>query len=136
MRAKINCGVVASSVLAWMLFIASSSCVAAEHATSLTGHDDPVQLPAIGRVVLGFVVTVALAIGVVYALRRWLPKFANRGGATSPLNVTSQSLVRNGMRFHVVTVADQTVLVAEGKTGIAMTMLPAEIKKSTEAQNS
>jgi hypothetical protein len=90
----------------------------------LIAHDDPVALPGIGRVVFGFLVTVALACAIVYALRRWLPRFAARTGSdVSRLSV--QTSVRNGARFHIVTLDRQTILVVEGKNGTAMTILPA-----------
>jgi len=79
-------------------------------------------LPGVGRILFGFLVTVLLACGVVYGMKRWLPRFSNRFVSNTRLSV--QSTVQNGMRFHVVTVEGRNVLVAEGKSGIAMTVLP------------
>jgi len=105
------------------LFVCGSS-FAADKLAPLIAHPDPVVLPGIGRVLLGFVITVAVGVAVVYALRRWLPRLAIKGAAQNQIGLTTQCTVRNGMRFHVVTVADQTILVVEGKTGVAMTIVP------------
>ena len=88
----------------------------------LITHDDPVTLPGVGRILLGFLVTVVLACAIIYGLRRCLPRFVNRY-STSSSRLQMQTTVQNGLKLHIVAVEGQTVLIAEGKTGIAMTPL-------------
>jgi hypothetical protein len=110
---------------------ASSFC--ADKGAPLIVHPDPVAFPGVGRVIFGFVFTVALAVTVTYAFRRWMPRFAaGKNAASSQIDLTSHCIVRNGMRFHVVTIAGNTVLVAEGKSGIAITVV-SEAEKRAEA---
>jgi len=41
-------------------------------------RDNPVALPGVGKIVAAFLVTVAVGFAVVYALRRWLPKWVGQ----------------------------------------------------------
>lgn len=109
---------------ALVAIVFGEACRAAETASPLIGHDDPVVMPGIGRVIFGFLVTLAVAIGVLYGLRRWLPKLMNRYATkNSPLSM--QTTAQNGLRIHVVTVEQNKFLIVEGKTGIAITSIPA-----------
>jgi hypothetical protein len=127
MRVLTKCLAVGTALLAG----ASGFC--ADKGAPLIAHPDPVTLPGLGRVLFGFVATVALAVSIVYALRKWLPRFANNKSATlNQVNLRAHCTVHNGIRFHVVTVAEKTILVAEGKTGIAMTVV-STAEKGTDA---
>ena len=123
----------AAKLLAICCGLAIATANAAAENTALLTHSDPVALPGIGRIVFGFVVTAALACGIVYGMRRWLPRFAGRYAANTS-RLTVQTIVQNGLRLHVVTIDQQIIIVAEGKNGIAMTMLAAAQSVSSSAR--
>ena len=94
----------------------------------LIAHGDPVVLPGVGRILLAFVLTVAVAVGAIYALRRFLAKLPGyRETANSPSsNVRVHTTLHRGLRLHVVEVQGRTVLLAEGKNGMAMTVISTD----------
>jgi hypothetical protein len=87
-------------------------------------HDNPVALPGVGKVLGAFVVTVAVGFAAAYALRRWLPKWAGQSKLAPGLQVRAQMSLQPGLRLHVVEVQGSTVLIAESKHGIAMSIVP------------
>jgi hypothetical protein len=108
--------------------IAGSAAVLADDRVAtapLIAHDDPVALPGVGKILFAFAVTVAVGIAFVYVLRKLLPKLSGQFGKTVGMQARTQIAVHPGLRLHVVDVQGRTVLLAEGKTGIAMTVLPA-----------
>lgn len=114
----------AGFVVAAACLLASQSGVASpQPVRALIPYSDPVALPGVGRVLIGFVLTVVVGVVAVYALRRWLPRFGGHTQLAGNLRVVGRANVHNGLRLHVVEVAGRTVLVAEGKSGIAMTLL-------------
>jgi hypothetical protein len=97
---------------------------AASGATPSFARDNPVALPSVGKIVLAFLVTVAVGFAAVYALRRWLPKWAGQSKLPPGLQVRAQMSLQPGLRLHVVDVEGSTVLIAESKNGIAMSVVP------------
>lgn len=120
MRVRIKKLAVAGLQMALGAMVIIATGFAADGTVPLIAHAEPIAMPSVGRILFGFIVTVGVAIGVIYGLRRWLPHLANRLGSTNTLRLTGQSAVQNGMKFHVVTIDQQTILVAEGKSGVAM----------------
>lgn len=96
-------------------------------------QDSPVELPGFGRVLLAFAITLAVGVGSVYALRRWLPKLAQVNSASNDLRVIARANVHAALRVHVIEVAGRKVLVAEGKNGIAMTVMPDVENRPSES---
>jgi len=66
-------------------------------------------------------------------MRRWLPRLASRHTTAGTLSVIVQSTTQNGLRLHMVNTGGHSILVAEGKTGIAMTVLPQRSEAATPA---
>lgn len=130
MRALKGLAPIGYYVSACMLCLVAEVAVAAEKTSPLIANPDPLELPGFGRVLFGFVVTVGLAVAIIFALRKWFPKFAGKSAANDQFALQARSVVLNGMRFHMVTVSGQSVLVAEGKTGIAMIILPNNDKNA------
>ena len=77
--------------------------------------------PGLGRVVLVLVAMVALAVAVALALRRfWPPAVLPAGGA---LRVRAQLSLGSHLKLHFVEAGSTTVIVAEGRSGIAIAEL-------------
>lgn len=119
----------ASVILACTAFAAMGA-----EKSPLLPQNDPVALPGVGRVLLGFAITVGLAVAIIYGIRRWFPRFAARYQNESESRLIVHSTVKNGLRLHIVTVGEQTVLVAEGKSGITMLPLDAAPKTNSGIQ--
>ena len=77
--------------------------------------------PGLGRIVLVLFAMVALAVAVALALRRfWPPMVLPAGGA---LRVRAQLSLGSHLKLHFVDAGSTTVVVAEGRSGIAITEL-------------
>ena len=114
--------------------------VAAETTTrevSLTGNTGSVATPGIGKIILAFVVTLGVGVAIIYLLRRllpWLPKMGAASTVKDAPRVISSGSLQLGLKLHVVEVRGVTVLVAEGKSGIAMMPLPQVITQTDSKQ--
>jgi flagellar biogenesis protein FliO len=120
------------SIYAWLvagaiLIVVADPSAAADN--TLTGNllpeSDPVSMPSVARVFAGFVFTAVMAVGLVYALKRFLPKLS--GKAFEPNNthkVTARLVIHSGLQIHVVDIPGYQVIVAEGKGAISLTAVP------------
>ena len=89
----------------------------------LTQGQDAVALPSIWRIVIVFLAMAALAVGIVAVLRRVLPKFNALPATSGGLRLLNRMSLGGGVRIHVVQYEDETVLLAEGRHGLALTVL-------------
>lgn len=85
---------------------------------------DVLTMPSMWRIVGGFALTVGIAFAAVHALKRFLPRLTQRFSTVSAAALQVQTSTQNGVRYHIVKCEGQTILVAEGRSGLAMTVLP------------
>ena len=102
-----------------------SSAGAQQAAAALTQGSDIVTMPSIGRVILSFLLTAAIAVGVAYALRRYLPKFTSGLTQGGSLRVIDRSVLNGGLRLHLVETGGERILIAENRAGISMLRVTA-----------
>jgi flagellar biogenesis protein FliO len=79
--------------------------------------------PDIGRVVAVFTVVAALAVVAGLALRKVLPKFTGVPLAGSAVRIVERANLGPGTRVHLLQVEGERVLVAESRSGLAITVL-------------
>jgi flagellar biogenesis protein FliO len=79
--------------------------------------------PEIGRVVAVFTLVAALAVVAGLALRRVLPRFTGVQLAGSALRVVERANLGPGTRVHLLQIEGEKVLVAESRSGLAITVL-------------
>jgi hypothetical protein len=98
-------------------------CVA-QGADALAGlglRQPEADLPGAGRVLLALAFTLLVGVAAVYALRRfWPPSLALRSGSA---RVSAQISLSRSLRLHVVELERATVVVAEGRGGVAIAEL-------------
>jgi|SRR5712671_6269291 len=111
---------------AWVVFGIVSSTVRAEQGAAslrLGLNANPVELPSLWRVTLGFVVCAGLIVAVTWALRRYggrLPWSAvERGG----VRVTARSTPAAGLRVTVIEVDTRRFLIAENRNALQVVPL-------------
>ena len=104
-----------------LCFIAALAS-AAEQAP-LTGGQDIIQAPGIGRVMGAFVIVAALAVAAVVTLRRVLPKMTGVPLSGKALRILDRVSLGPGTRVHLVQVEDEKVLVAESRSGVTIVVL-------------
>jgi flagellar biogenesis protein FliO len=111
-----------------LLFLGSGAALA-QTAAPLTQGEDALAFPSVARVLFAFLFTVALAVGVAWALKRWLPKFRTSLLGGEPRGQRMQVIERIQLsvntRVHLVRIDENTLVVAENRHGISMTVLPA-----------
>jgi hypothetical protein len=121
-----------ASVFAWLIVSVLVSAVVEPSAaadSSLTGNllpeSDPVSMPSVARVVAGFIFTAVIAVGLVYALKRFLPKLSGKAFESNDIyKVTARLVIHNGLQIHVVDIPGYQVIVAEGKGAISVATVP------------
>lgn len=79
--------------------------------------------PSIGRVVLGFLLTVGLAVGVAFGVRRFWPLLLRQQRASSRIRAIDRTTISPTLTLHVVEVEGARMLIAEGRSGVALTPL-------------
>jgi hypothetical protein len=102
---------------------------------SLTGNTENIGTPGIGRIVVAFVVTLAVGGALVWLLRRVLPFLPKWGGARvvgSAMRVKASQAIHPALRLHLIEVNGSTVLVAEGRSGISVTVMAPPIPERIE----
>ncbi|HYM34066.1 MAG TPA: flagellar biosynthetic protein FliO [Steroidobacteraceae bacterium] len=104
----------------------------------MTGYAGPTDTPGVGKIVFAFVVTILIGVAAVWVLRRYmprvvavLPQLGARAAANSTLRVVSSRAVHPGLRLHVVEVEGSTLVVAESRAGVALTIIPARTTSAT-----
>lgn len=88
----------------------------------LTGND-VIALPGMGRVMLVFLLVAALAVAIVAALRHVLPRFSGAPVTSGSLRVLNRVNLGAGLRVYTLQIDNETVLLAEGRSGVALTPL-------------
>jgi flagellar biogenesis protein FliO len=92
---------------------------------NLLPESDPVSMPSVARVFAGFVFTVLIAVGLVYALKRFLPRLT--GKVLEPNithKVTARLIIHSGLQIHVIEIPGHQIIVAEGKGAISLIAVP------------
>jgi hypothetical protein len=87
---------------------------------------DTIGFPSVGRVVLGFLFTVGLAVGFAFVLRRgwgW-PLLLRRKTLNSRMRVVDRAAVSRTLTVHLVEVDGARVIIAEGRGGVGVSVLP------------
>jgi hypothetical protein len=108
----------------WLLAAAIALPVLAQDAGALAGfglRDSTAELPGLGRMAVVLALMIALAAAATLVLRRYWPPAARR--ADGAIRVTAQLSLSNSMKLHFVEAGGLTVLIAEGRGGIAITQL-------------
>lgn len=95
---------------------------AAEQAPLSQGRDIA-PVPGFGRVAAAFVIVAALAVAAVVTLRRVLPKVTGVPLGGKALRILDRANLGPGTRVHLVQVEGAKVLVAESRSGVAITVL-------------
>ena len=84
------------------------------------------DLPGLGRVVLVLMGTLALAVAAALAVRRFWPQAAQQ--TSGALRLRAQLALSSHLKLHVVEAGRTTVIVAEGRSGIAIAELGGEVQ--------
>jgi len=115
--------VLRAGVLWACLLRCSVAAAQARQAAPLTQGDDALVMPGVGKVALVFVLVAALAVGIAVVLRRVLPKFAALPAAGGSMRVLNRLNLGGGLRIYAVQYEDRKVLLAEGRHGLALSVL-------------
>lgn len=120
---------VSSRGLYVLLFALHCSALArAADRAPLTQGQDVITTPGIGRVVFVFLITSAIAIGAIVALRRYLPQFGTAAIGGGQIRVIERTTLIGGTRVHLIEIGEQRLVVADSRNGIAITILDKHTK--------
>jgi hypothetical protein len=109
------------SVLSGMM---ASTTVLAAHIEGLRPEPD-LPLPSATRVVVAAALTIALAIGALWLLKRWLPRLNARAqNGSAALKVLGRTSLSRSLRVHVVEIEATRFLIVEGRGGVDLAVLP------------
>lgn len=81
-------------------------------------------VPGVGRIVLVFIVTVAVGVGAIVLLRRMPRKFLRRESASGAIQVLDRADLGASLRVQLVQVEGRRIVIAEGKGGVGLAVLP------------
>lgn len=95
---------------------------------------DELGFPSLGRLVLGFALTVVLAVGAVVVMRRFWPALLQRKNAGSGIRSLDRASVSATLTVHLVEVEGVRIVIAEGRSGVSVALLPA-LQSSTSPGN-
>jgi flagellar biogenesis protein FliO len=88
-------------------------------------HAQPdLAFPSMTRVVVSVVIALALAAGVLYLLKRFLPNIGVRGVHDGFIKVLGRAHLTPRLQAHVLQIDSTRVLVVEGRHGVNLTVLP------------
>lgn len=93
---------------------------------------DELGFPSLGRVILVFVLTVALAVGAVLVMRRFWPALLKRKSAASSIRTLDRAAICATLTLHVVEVEGVKMVVAEGRAGVSLALLPSTPPVNTD----
>jgi hypothetical protein len=118
----------AAAALSGLLVLPGLACAALNDPTAPKARFgtsvDELGFPSLGRVVVVFVLVVALAVATVVVLRRFWPALLQRKTNASGIRTLDRASLSATLTVHVVEVEGVKMLIAEGRNGIAMTPLP------------
>lgn len=89
-------------------------------------------MPSPMRVVAGVVITLALALGGIVALKKMLLKADGRWSSQG-IRILGKAALGPSVRAHLLQVDTTRVLVIEGRSGIGVTLLPPAPEQSGKA---
>jgi hypothetical protein len=94
---------------------------------------DSLAFPSVGRVIFGFLVTVGLSVAVAFLLRRggW-PVLLRRRSLNSAIRSVDRATVSATLTVHLIELDGVRVMIAESRSGVGMTVLPAGSNRSPE----
>jgi flagellar biogenesis protein FliO len=84
-------------------------------------------LPSAMRVVAGVLITLGLALGGIVALKKLLLKTDGRFSSQG-MRILGRAVLGSSLRAHLLQVEASRVLVVEGRSGIAITVLPCAVQ--------
>lgn len=123
-----HCRVAAASIAGLLMLpalafaaLADPSAPQARFGTSV----DQLGFPSLGRVVVVFVLTVALAVGAVVVLRRFWPTLLKRKNTATAIRSLDRTAISATLTVHVVEVEGVKMVVADGRNGVSIAILPA-----------
>jgi len=88
------------------------------------------------RVIVGFLITAGLALGLAFAVRRFWPGLLARTAPGKRVRSLGQSVVvSRTLTVHLVTVDDVRVIVAEGRNGVGITVLPGPAESQSASRS-
>jgi hypothetical protein len=90
--------------------------------SGLVRGNQAVELPGIGRVVLSFLLVVAIGVGALIVLRRWQPVWSKPRVGTGLIQVLERSRVGD-VRVYLLSVDGQKVLITEHRSGTSAVVL-------------
>jgi flagellar biogenesis protein FliO len=90
------------------------------------------DMPGILRVVFGFVLTAGLAVGVAFALRRLWPGMMAKTSSSARVKAVGRSVVSRTLTVHLVEVDERRIVIAEGRTGVSVTVLEPSSVANTD----
>jgi|SRR5580698_1498445 flagellar biogenesis protein FliO len=89
-------------------------------------HAQPdLALPSMTRVIVSVIIALALAAGVLYLLKRFLPNIGVRGVHDGFIKVLGRAHVTPKLQAHILQIDSTRVLVVESRHGVTLTVLPA-----------
>jgi hypothetical protein len=95
------------------------------------GTQADLPFPSVGRIVLAFLLTAGLAVGLALAARRLWPLLARRRATASGIRTLDRSVVSTSLSACVIEVEGTRFLVIEGRSGVAVTQLRPGQAQST-----
>jgi hypothetical protein len=117
----------AKQIYAALALLTIALQVSAAERAPLTQGEDIITAPSMGRVVLVFLITSALAVGAIVLLRRHLPKLAGTFVSAGQMKILDRTTLLGGTRVHLIEIGEHTVLVADSRHGVALTVLNKSI---------
>jgi flagellar biogenesis protein FliO len=88
-------------------------------------HAQPdLVLPSMTRVFVSVILALALAAGVIYLLKRFLPNIGVRGVHDGFIKVLGRAHVTPRLQAHILQIDSTRVLVVESRHGVNLTVLP------------
>jgi hypothetical protein len=93
---------------------------------------DNLGFPSVARVVFGFLLTVGLAVGVAFVLRRGWPLVLRREPLGSRVRSVDRAAVSRTLTVHLVEVDGARVIIAEGRSGVGIAPAPPQNGSSAQ----
>ena len=107
------------------LAVAAADAVQASPKGKFGTSVDDLVFPSIGRVVLGFLVTVVLAVALAFLIRRVWPSMLGKRLSSGTIKPIERTAVSATLTVHLVEVDGIRITVAEGRSGVGVAVMPA-----------